>query len=164
MARNGVEFGVQFSGTGNRWFVAPSPVVQGLYFPGYSEKDATPDMGDSSITETAGFGGFAMAAAPAVVKFVGGNASDALKNTKEMYRITATQHPMYSIPILDFAGLPLGLDARKVVDTMIHPVINTGIAHKVAGIGQVGAGISLAPLEPFMEGIDAIFRDLENKN
>jgi len=101
-----------------------------------------------------------MAAAPAIVKFVGGSAIDAQQNTKEMYRITTTQHPMYTIPNLDFAGIPLGIDARKVVDTLINPIINTGIAHKVAGIGQVGAGISLAPLEPFMQGIEAIYKDL----
>jgi len=130
------------------------------FFPGYSEKDANPDIGDSSITETFGVGGFAMAAAPAIVRFVGGSASDARKNTLEMFRITTTKNNNFAIPNLDFEGTPLGLDARKVVDSLIQPVINTGIAHKVAGIGQVGAGIARAPLEPFIEGIKALWKDL----
>lgn len=161
MARNGVDFGVRLSGTGDQWFTVPAPVVKGLFFPGYSEKDANPDMGDSSITETFGLGGFSMAASPAIVKFVGGNSADAQRNTKEMYRITTTQHHQFAIPNLDFGGIPIGLDARKVVDTGIHPVINSGIAHKVAGIGQIGAGIAEAPLEPFMEGIKEIYKQID---
>jgi hypothetical protein len=127
MCRNGVDFGVRLSGTGNRWFTAPAAMIKGLYFPGFTEADANPDIGDSSITETIGIGGFAMASAPAIVKFVGGNAQDALQNTREMYRITQTKNAMNAIPILDFEGTPLGIDARKIADTLIQPVINTGI-------------------------------------
>jgi hypothetical protein len=146
MARNGVEFGVRVSGTGGSWFTAPAPVVDGLYFPGYSKADAAPDLGDSAITETAGLGGFAMATAPAIVQFVGGSADDALAFTREMSHITLGRNPAFTLPALNFVGTPAGIDARKVVDTGIAPVINTGIAHREAGIGQVGAGITRAPL------------------
>jgi hypothetical protein len=149
MARNGVEFGVMIAGTGEKWFTAPAGLPKGLYFPGYSEIDANPDLGDSTITETSGLGGFAMAAAPSIVKFIGGAPSDAIKKTREMYEITCTSHGAYKIPILDFQGTPLGIDVRKVVELGITPVINTGIAHKKPGIGQIGAGILNAPYDPF---------------
>jgi len=163
MARNGVDFGIRLSGTGQQWYTCPAAIIKGLYFPGYSEADANPDIGDSSITETIGIGGFAMACAPAIVKFVGGNAQDAIQNTREMYRITSTKNALNAIPVLDFEGTPLGLDARKVIDTLINPVINTGIAHKVAGVGQVGAGIALAPIDPFIDGINAIYASLSKE-
>ncbi|MEN2773381.1 DUF1116 domain-containing protein [Escherichia coli] len=72
MARNGVNFGIRISGTGDRWFQAPANAVEGLFFPGFGVDDAAADLGDSAITETAGVGGFAMASSPAIVKFVGG--------------------------------------------------------------------------------------------
>jgi hypothetical protein len=156
MARNGVEFGVRLSGLGERWFTAPAPVVDGLYFSGYGKKDAAPDLGDSAITETAGVGGFAMAAAPAIVKFVGGAAQDALANTLAMTHITLRRNGAFTLPALDFAGTPAGIDARRVVDTGILPVINTGIAHKEAGIGQVGAGITHAPMACFVQALAAL--------
>jgi hypothetical protein len=146
MARNGVEFGVRVSGGGGRWFTAPAPVVDGLYFPGYSKADAAPDLGDSAITETAGLGGFAMATAPAIVQFVGGSAADAAAYTREMGHITLGRNPAWTLPPLDFVGTPAGIDARKALDTGIAPIINTGIAHREAGIGQVGAGITRAPM------------------
>jgi len=153
MARNGVEFGIRLSGLGERWFTAPAPIVDGLYFSGYGKKDAAPDLGDSAITETAGVGGFAMAAAPAIVKFVGGNAQDALANTLAMTHITLRRNGAFTLPALDFAGTPAGIDARRVVDTGILPVINTGIAHKEPGVGQIGAGVTHAPLECFTKAI-----------
>ena len=153
MARNGVEFGIRLSGLGERWFTAPAPVVNGLYFPNYSIKDAAPDLGDSAITETAGVGGFAMAAAPAIVKFVGGSAQDALANTLAMTHITLRRNGAFTLPALDFAGTPAGIDARRVVDTGILPVINTGIAHKEPGVGQIGAGVTRAPLACFTKAI-----------
>ncbi len=153
MARNGVEFGIRLSGLGERWFTAPAPVVNGLYFPSYSIKDAAPDLGDSAITETAGIGGFAMAAAPAIVKFVGGSAQDALANTLAMTHITLRRNGAFTLPALDFAGTPAGIDARRVVDTGILPVINTGIAHREPGVGQIGAGVTRAPLECFTQAI-----------
>lgn len=153
MARNGVEFGIRVSGTGERWFTAPAPLVNGLYFPNQSIKDAAPDLGDSAITETAGVGGFAMAAAPAIVKLVGGSPRDALANTLAMTHITLVRNGGFTLPALDFAGAPACIDARRVVDTGILPVINTGIAHKKAGVGQIGAGLTRAPLACFAKAL-----------
>ncbi|MEP0806854.1 MAG: DUF1116 domain-containing protein [Chloroflexota bacterium] len=153
MARNGVEFGIRMSGTGDAWFTAPAPTVAGLFFPGFSQADAAPDLGDSAITETAGIGGFAMGAAPAIVQFVGGTPQDAIAYTREMFHITMGVNGGFTLPPLNFDASPAGIDARKVVDTSIAPVINTGIAHKDAGVGQVGAGITRAPLECFEQAI-----------
>ena len=161
MARNGVDFGVRVSGLGKRWFTTPAPVVDGLYFAGYSKADAAPDLGDSAITETAGVGGFAMAAAPAIVKFVGGSAQDAVANTLAMTHITLKRNSAFTLPALDFAGTPCGIDARRVVDTGILPVINTGIAHKAPGVGQIGAGVTHAPLACFTQAVGALARTLK---
>jgi hypothetical protein len=163
MARNGVEFGVRVSGLGEQWFTAPAPVVNGLYFPAYTISDAAPDLGDSAITETAGIGGFAMAAAPAIVKFVGGSAQDALSNTLEMTHITLRRNSAFTLPALDFAGTPACIDARRVVDTGILPVINTGIAHKEPGVGQIGAGVTRAPLECFTRALVALDEMIETR-
>jgi len=162
MARNGVDFGVRLSGARSRWFTAPAPLVDGLYFPGYSIADAAPDLGDSAITETAGLGGFAMAAAPAIVNFVGGTPDDAIANTTLMSHITLGLNGALTIPVMGFTGTPSGIDARKVVDTGICPIINTGIAHKEAGIGQIGAGITRAPLECFTQAVAALAASLPN--
>jgi hypothetical protein len=161
MCRNGVEFGIRLCGTGAKWFTAPAPVVDGLYFPGYSKADAAGDLGDSAITETAGLGGFAMAAAPAIVKFVGGTPADALANTLAMGHITLGRNSAFTLPALNFGGTPAGIDARNVVDTGILPVINTGIAHKQAGVGQIGAGVTKAPLECFTQAIRALAETLK---
>lgn len=160
MCRNGTDFGIRVSGTGDEWFTAPVEMPQGLYFPGFTEKDANPDMGDSAIVETVGLGGFAMAAAPAVVGFVGaGRASDALMFTRSMGEITHAANPEWTIPALDHAGVPTGIDIRRVVETGIAPTINTGIAHREPGIGQVGAGVVKAPLQCF----DAALRGVAAK-
>ena len=161
MARNGVEVGVRMSGTGDAWFTAPAVVPDGLYFPGYSAADANPDLGDSAITETAGIGGFAMAAAPAIVRFVGGAAEEAIGYTKRMYTITLARNNDFGIPALGFAGTPTGIDARRVVDSGVQPVINTGIAHREAGVGQIGAGIAKAPLACFSEALRELARQLK---
>ncbi len=160
MARNGVDIGIRVSGLGDEWFTAPALQVKGLYFPGYSEKDANRDLGDSAISETAGLGGFAMAAAPAIVQFVGGTATDAINYTREMMEITVTKNKSYAIPFLDFQGSPTGIDIRKVVETGITPIINTGIAHKKAGIGQIGAGITYAPLDMFKQALKTMAQKL----
>jgi len=160
MARNGVEFGVRMSGTGDAWFTAPAPMVEGLFFAGYSAADAALDLGDSAITETAGIGGFAMGAAPAIVQFVGGTPQDAIGFTREMAHITLGLNNNFTLPSLNFAGSPAGIDARKVVDTGICPVINTGIAHKEPGIGQVGAGITRAPLACFAQAVTSLSEKL----
>ncbi len=153
MSRNGVDFGVRLSGTGDAWYTAPVGVPDGLYFPGYGPDDANPDLGDSAITETCGIGGFAMAAAPAIVRFVGGTAADALNFTREMYRITLERNPAFALPPLGFAGTPTGIDVRRVVESGVQPVINTGIAHKLPGVGQIGAGIARAPLSCFEDAL-----------
>ena len=160
MARNGVEVGVRLSGTGDAWSTAPALVPDGLYFPGYGPADANPDLGDSAITETAGLGGLAMAAAPAIVRFIGGAAEEAIATTKLMYRITLARNNDYGIPALGFAGTPTGIDARRVVDSGIAPIFNTGIAHREAGIGQVGAGIAKAPLACFAGALRELGRRL----
>ena len=156
MARNGVHFGLQMSATGERWFAAPAPVVEGLYFSGFGKEDAARDIGDSAITETAGLGGFAMAAAPAIVRFVGGSAGAAIAASREMRRVTIGENPAFTLPILDFAAAPAGIDVRKVADSGILPIVNTGIAHRDAGIGQIGAGITAAPMECFVQAVRAL--------
>jgi hypothetical protein len=160
MARNGTEFGIRISGLGDRWFTAPSPMVEGLYLPGFSAEDAAPDIGDSVITETNGIGGFAMAAAPAIVQFVGGSASQALTFTHRMYEITLAEHPAFKIPAMDFRGTPTGIDLLKVVETGIVPVVNTGIAHKMPGIGMVGAGLVRPPMVCFTNALLAFAKQL----
>ena len=159
MSRNGVDFGIRLSGTGPTWFTAPVGVPDGLYFPGYGPDDANPDLGDSAITETFGIGGFAMAAAPAIVRFVGGTPADAIGFTRLMERITLARNAAYGLPSLGFSGTPTGIDARRVVETGVAPVINTGIAHREAGVGQIGAGIARAPLACFEAAVRAIARD-----
>ena len=156
MARNGTDFGIQVSGTGDEWFTAPAPVVDGLFLSSYGPQDANPDIGDSTITETSGIGGFAMAAAPAIVRFVGGDVSDALHNTLQMYEITLTEHPMYQVPVLGFRGTPCGIDTTLVVRTGIVPVVNTGIAGKEPGVGQVGAGLVTPPISVFADAVRAL--------
>jgi hypothetical protein len=155
MARNGTDFGIRISGLEDRWFTAPVPTPTGLYFPGFSEEDSSGDIGDSTITESAGIGGFAMATAPAIVNFVSGTPKDALNTTMEMYEITIAEHKYFTIPPLDFRGTPTGMDLRKIVEKGITPRINTGIAHKEAGIGQVGAGLVRPPIELFQEALVA---------
>lgn len=153
MARNGVNFGIQLSGTGNQWFQAPANPVNGLFFPGYGAEDAAADLGDSAITETAGVGGFAMASSPAIVKFVGGTPNDATNNSRAMQTITLGGNPAFTLPALNFAPTAAGIDARKVADNSVLPIINTGIAHKQAGVGQIGAGITTAPMQCFVDAL-----------
>jgi hypothetical protein len=155
MARNGTDFGLRVSGLPDRWFTAPAAVPEGLYFPGFGSADANPDIGDSTITETVGIGAFAMAAAPAIVSFIGGSAEDARNATLEMYEITLGEHPRFTIPTLGFRGTPVGIDLRKVVELGIVPRINTGIAHRQAGVGQIGAGLVRPPLSVFAEALVA---------
>jgi hypothetical protein len=156
MARNGTDFGIRLASMPDRWFTAPAGQVEGLYLPGFSAEDANPDIGDSTITETAGFGGFAMAAAPAITQFVGGSPQLALDSTLEMYEINFGEHTNFTIPALNFRGTPLGIDVRKVMETGILPKINTGIAHKEPGAGMVGAGILRAPAKAFAAAFQAV--------
>ncbi|MHA1109209.1 MAG: DUF1116 domain-containing protein [Alphaproteobacteria bacterium] len=161
MSRNGTDFGIRVSGTGDTWFTAPVEMPEGLYFPGFSEADANPDMGDSTIVETIGLGGFAMAAAPAVAGFVGaGAASDAANYTRAMAEITLGENPEWTIPALDYAGVPTGIDIRRVLETGLAPTINTGIAHKKPGVGQVGAGVVKAPMACFTQALGGLAETL----
>ena len=163
MARNGTDFGIQLSGTGDEWFTGPAEVPDALFFPGFTRADANPDIGDSAITETNGLGGFAIAAAPAIVQFVGGSSDDALRYTRQMYEITAGENNIYQIPSLNFRGTPTGIDAIKVVEKNILPFIDTGVAHKEPGVGQIGAGVLSAPPEPFQKAFEGLARRLTKK-
>ena len=156
MARNGTDFGIRVSGTGEQWFTGPANTPEGLFLGSYGPEDANPDIGDSAITETGGIGGFAMAAAPAIVKFVGGDVPFALTATQTMYEITQGEHPTFQVPILDFRGTPTGIDVTKVIRTGILPQINTGMAGRVAGTGQVGAGLVTPPMDCFTGAIDGL--------
>jgi hypothetical protein len=153
MARNGTDFGIQVSGTGDEWFTGPAQVADGLYLGDFGPDDANPDIGDSAITETAGIGGFAMATAPAIVRFVGGSVPDALATTRRMREITLTENPRWSVPVLEFAGVPTGIDVARVCRTGILPQINTGMAGRVAGTGQVGAGLVTPPPDIFPQAL-----------
>jgi hypothetical protein len=156
MARNGTDFGIQVSGLGHRWFTGPAQVPQGLFLGAYGPEDANPDIGDSAIAETMGLGGFIMAAAPAIVQFVGGTVPDALRTTQLMYEITVGENPAFALPILDFRGAPTGIDVAAVVKTGVLPQINTGVAGRVAGTGQVGAGLVNPPAECFLRALEAL--------
>jgi hypothetical protein len=156
MTRNGTDFGIQLSGTGDEWFVGPADVPDALFFPGYTSEDANPDIGDSSITETNGLGGFAIAASPAIVQFVGGTTSDAIQYTLEMYEIAAAENTVYQIPYLNFRGTPTGIDVVKVITKNILPFIDTGVAHRDPGVGQVGAGVLTASEEPFRRAFEGL--------
>ena len=162
MSRNGTDFGIRVSGTGDRWFTAPVEMPVGLYFPGFSERDANPDIGDSAIVETIGLGAFAMAAAPAVVGYLGaGHASEAATFTRSMAEIVAGENPAWTIPAMDFVGVPTGIDIRLVVETQLAPTINTGIAHREPGVGQVGAGVVKAPLKCFEDALVALAETMD---
>ncbi len=156
MARNGTDFGIQVSGTGDRWFTGPANTPEGLFLGDYGPDDANPDIGDSAITETAGIGGFAMAAAPAIVRFVGGDVPFALATTRRMYEITLGENPAFGIPVLEFRGTPTGIDVTAVVRTGILPQINTGMAGRVPGTGQVGAGLVTPPAQVFPAALRAL--------
>ncbi|MFC1521590.1 DUF1116 domain-containing protein [Elusimicrobiota bacterium] len=160
MARNGTDFGVRLAGTGDTWFTGTAPVPDALYFPGYTKDDANPDIGDSSITETNGVGGFAIGASPAIVQFVGGTTTDAITYTKQMYEITAGENNAFQIPYLNFRGSPTGIDVIKIVEKNILPFIDTGVAHKNAGVGQIGAGVLSAPTEPFVKAFEGFVKTL----
>lgn len=161
MCRNGTEFGVKVAATGEEWFTAPANMPEGLYFPGYGPQDANPDMGDSAIIEVIGLGGVAMAASPAVVRFVGaGSQADAVRYTREMGEICYAKSTQFLLATMNFEGVPLGIDIRKVVESGIVPVINTGMAHRQPGIGQIGAGVVKAPYGCFERALAAFAETL----
>lgn len=158
MARNGTTFGIKVSGLGDDWFTGEANMIKGMYFPGYSQEDANPDIGDSAITETAGIGAFALAGSPAILALIGGSAEDAIKYTYEMRKITNSLNDTFTLPIINFQGTATGIDIRKVMQTGITPVIDTAIAHKHEGGGYIGAGLVRAPVEPFKNALHAYGR------
>lgn len=160
IARNGVTTAIRVSGLGREWFQAPSEMPVGLFFPGFAAGDSNPDLGDSAICETAGFGGSSLAASPALVQLVGGTVAEAIAYSREMFEITSARNPALSLPNLDFTGAPCGIDIRKVVDNGIRPVVTTGIAHKQAGVGQIGAGIVRSPMDCFVKAVLAFERQV----
>jgi hypothetical protein len=160
IARNGVTTGIRVSGLGREWFEAPSDQPVGLYFPGFKQSDGNPDLGDSAICETAGFGGLSLAASPALVQLVGGSVAEAIQYSREMQDTAVARNPALSLPALDFAGAPCGIDIRKVVDNGIRPVLTTGIAHREAGVGQIGAGIVRTPMACYTMAVQALARRL----
>ena len=165
IARNGVEVGIRISGLPGRWFTAPAPLVKGLYFPGYTEEaDANPDLGDSAIMEVNGFGGFAMAAAPAIVRLIGiPDTGEAFSFTQLMRTITVGEHQKYTIPGQNFSGLPLGIDIMKVVETGVEPGLNTAIAGRTPGVGMIGAGLSRVPFQAFADALVAFDQTLRQE-
>ncbi len=163
MSRNGVDFGIQLSHS-NNWYTAPANYVKGLMFPGFTEDDAAPDIGDSAITETCGIGGFAMGGAPAIVHFVGGVVKQAFDYSKAMHEITAGKHQVFTLPPLDFMPTAVGIEITKVIETGVLPIINTGMAHKNAGVGQVGAGLVNPPMACFEKALEGFLKDLKEDN
>ena len=162
MARNGTDFGIQLAGTGDEWFTGPANTPEGLFLGSYGPEDANPDIGDSAITETMGVGGMVMAGAPAIVRLVGGTVPDALATTTRMYEITQTENPAFAVPILEFRGSPTGVDVTRVLRTRILPQINTGMAGRVAGTGQVGAGLVTPPMDCFTQAIAALAEGVDS--
>jgi hypothetical protein len=73
-----------------------------------------------------------------------------------MGEISAARNAKWGIPALEFAGTPTGIDVRRVVESGIAPAINTGIAHRLPGVGQVGAGVARAPLACFEKALLAL--------
>jgi hypothetical protein len=156
MARNGVEFGIRISGCGRRWFTAPVVPVEGKFFEGYGPEDANPDIGDSAITEALGLGAFSLAAAPALARYMGLTPARTSEVTNEMYKIVYGEHPLFTLPQLDYRGAPSCVDARRVVETGITPITNSGLAHRDGSTGQIGAGFVRTPLRCFRDAVLAL--------
>jgi hypothetical protein len=162
MSRNGTDMGLQLAGMPGRWFLAPAARVEdSLLNEGFEDADAAPDIGDSAVIECVGLGGMAVGAAPAVAAFFGGDAADAIARTEQMREICAGASERFTVPAMDSAGTPLGIDARLVCELGITPQITTGVLHASAGCGQIGAGIAHQPVAPFREAVVALARDLD---
>jgi hypothetical protein len=162
MARNGTDMGLQVSGLPGRWFsAAAAPVQDALLREGYSEEDAALDIGDSAVIECVGLGGMALAAAPAVASFFGGSAADAQARTQLMSEVAVRRSRRFAIPALDFAGTPVGIDARLVAGLDITPQITTGVLHASNGAGQIGAGVAHQPSAPFRVAVRALAANLD---
>jgi hypothetical protein len=158
MTRNGYEFGIRVSGLGDQWFTAPSPRPDGAFVPGYSQEDAGLDMGDSAVTETVGWGAFVLAGALGLLPQLGAKLESAVAQSQRMRDITLSASPSFLIPALGFAGAPVGIDLRKVLDTGVTPLIDTAIAHKDPGHGYIGGGIVNAPMECFIKAFQGFVK------
>ncbi len=155
MARNGVDFGIKVSAFGDRWFIGPAGEIKGFIFPGFKATDGAPDIGDSAISESRGFGGTALPASPSQARLFGGALQEAVQHTRDMRKVSIVEDPLFRIPYMDFIGVPVGIDIRKVVEMNIVPRIDTGIAHKDGGHGIIGTGIADAPMEAYKEAVTA---------
>jgi hypothetical protein len=162
ITRNGTDMALQIAGLPGRWFKAPAaPVQDALLREGYADSDAALDIGDSAVIECIGLGGMAVAAAPAVAAFFGGGAADAIARTELMSQITVGRSRRFTIPALDFAGTPLGIDARLAAELEITPQITTGVLHASSGAGQIGAGVAHQPIGPFRAAVLALAEELD---
>lgn len=162
IARNGTDMGIQIAGLPGRWFTAPAaPVQDALLREGYNPADAGLDIGDSAVIECVGLGGMAVAAAPALAAFYGGDAAEAARRTAEMGLICVRRSSRFRVPGLDFAGTPVGIDARSVVELGLAPQITTGVLHATSGAGQIGAGVAHQPVEPFREAVAVLAEALD---
>jgi Protein of unknown function (DUF1116) len=162
VTRNGTDMALQIAGLPGRWFTAPAaPVHDALLREGYAATDAALDIGDSAVIECIGLGGMAVAASPAVAAFFGGGAADAVARTELMGQITVGRSRRFTIPALDFAGTPVGIDARLAAELDITPQITTGVLHASSGAGQVGAGVAHQPVEPFRAAVLALAQELD---
>ena len=162
ISRNGVEVGVQLAGMPGRWFVAPAaPVADALLREGHAPSDAARDIGDSAVIECVGLGGMALAAAPVVASFFGGDAAAAAERTELMAQICAARSERFTISARDGVGTPVGIDARLVVELDVTPQITTGVLHGHSGAGQIGAGVAHQPVEPFRAAITALASELD---
>jgi hypothetical protein len=155
MARNGVDFGIKVSTLGDAWFIGPAGEIKGFLFPGFTAGDAAPDIGDSAISESRGLGGTALPASPSQARLFGGGLEEAVQHTKAMQKVSILEDPLFRIPYMDFVGVPVGIDIRKVLELNTVPRIDTGIAHKDGGHGIIGTGIADAPIEAFKKAIAA---------
>jgi hypothetical protein len=160
MARNGTTFGIRLAGS-DQWFLAEAPEVgHALYYPGQGPQTSARDIGDSAVLELTGLGAAAAAGSPAVAQLVGGSSSAAAALTERLADVCAGRSSRFKIPVLGMAGTPLGVDVRKVVESGITPAVTTGILHRSAGTGQVGAGVAEAPAGCFAAALADLDRRL----
>lgn len=157
ICNGGVNTGLKVAALGEQWFTAPAPMLTGSYLsPQWSEKDASPYCGDSTITEVVGMGAFAGAAAPSVLRLRGGTYQDGINQSMDMRTLTVGLNSNYPIPLLDFTGPGLAIDIRKVINTGTPVVCHGGIISKDGG--QIGAGIATFPMEVYVDAMYAFLK------
>ena len=161
MTRNGVDFGIKVSGLGDKWFLGPAEKIRGFMFPGYRVEESELDIGDSAISETRGLGGTALSASPSQARLLGEDFQEAVNHTKAMKAVSIGEDPLFRIPYMNFTGVPVGIDIRKVVATGTVPKIDTGMAHKQGDHGIIGTGITEAPMIVFKRSLAAFAKEYE---